>query len=148
MSPGSPTERPQRKSSILGLLNRTHSMKSVRSAADSIASVAPALSALTVNARNVEANSTKIDAGASPLTKGLLGFKKEKKVPPPIFVVPYQEYIQSNCPSLPSSLLTFAIGTRMSCRRRPACLSFTMTPSLELCPRHRVPVAGGPHRPG
>jgi len=85
--PLSPNRRndqsPQRKSTILGLLKKTQSAINLRSTTDAAAPEGPAMATLApVEVKR--ALSLRVD-------KGFSTSKREKKVPPPIVVVPYQE---------------------------------------------------------
>jgi hypothetical protein len=73
----------QRKSTILGLLKKTQSAISLRSTIDAAAPEGPAMATLApVEVKR--ALSLRVD-------KGFSTSKREKKVPPPIVIVPYQE---------------------------------------------------------
>ena len=73
----------QRKSTIFGLLKKTQSAMSLRSTTDAAAPEGPAMATLApVEVKR--ALSLRAD-------KGFSTSKREKKVPPPIVVVPYQE---------------------------------------------------------
>lgn len=82
ISPRCRAEQPlQRKSTIFGLLKKTRDAPAP--------GVPPDLT--PVNTEKLETHGVKTDVGAK-VEKGFLSVKREKKVPPPILVAPYQEY--------------------------------------------------------